>query len=345
MKYGRILFSREFVSSSVCNVGDIAQVFAIDILYEKMGISKEEIINIRLEELGTYQGEKVILPIDGYFRYSRETPAFPTSADIIPIFLGIYCTSGEYLKKKSFWKQHEPIGCRDEATYHAMKKAGGFEAYLTGCMTMLFPRRNRQPEKTKVFVVDAYSGIHAYIPEHLRQNIEHVTHDISVDPNKDSVEEALRCEKIARDCYRRYYEEATLVITSRLHCAAPCIAMGIPTIVVKDGFDERFGWLDKFVHLYTADEFDKIDWDVKPIDLEEHKERLFEFASAMIRREPAAAMANQIHDYYMSRERKKLSASILVKGYMFLAQYAPKTASFIREKILFRFTIAARSRR
>lgn len=344
MKYGRILFSREFVSATICNVGDIAQELAIDILYEKMGIPKADIINIRLEELGTYRGEKVVLPIDGYFRYSREKPVFPTSEDIIPVFLGIYCTSGAYLRKKRFWKQHEPIGCRDEATYHAMRKTGGYEAYLTGCMTMLFPRRSSQPEKQKVFVVDAYSGIHAYIPERLKSNIEYVTHDIPVDPNKNSVEEAFRCEKIAKECFRRYYEEATLVITSRLHCAAPCIAMGIPTIVVKDGFDERFGWLDKFIHLYSSDEFNQIDWDAKPVDLEAHKERLYEYASAMIRREPAAAMAKQIHNFYMDRDRKKLSAPLLVKGYMFLAQYAPKTAGFIREKLLFRFTIAAKSR-
>lgn len=339
MKYGRILFSREFVSPTACNIGDIAQTFAIDIIYQKMGIPQEDIVNIPLEQLGTYKGEKVLLPIDGYFRYSRENPAFPTSDDIIPVFLGVYSTSGQYLKEKAFWKKFEPIGCRDEASFHAMKKRG-YDAYLTGCMTMLYPRREKMPEVPKVFVVDAYPTIEKYIPESLRPYLEYVTHDLPVKPEDDPKQVALACEKIAGDYYRRYYHEATLVITSRLHCASPCIAMGIPTIVVKDGYDERFGWLDKLIHLYTEDEFDQIDWNPEPVELEAHKANLFAFASSMIRQDPDKEAVQEIHNFYMNRDRKKLSASIFTLGYMWLAQYAPGLASFIREKILFRFTIA-----
>lgn len=343
MKYGRILFSREFVSPTVCNAGDIAQTFAIDIIYQKMGIQPDQIVNITLEELGTYRGEKLLLPIDGYFRYSRENPAFPTSDDIIPVFLGVYSTSAQYLKAREFWKRNEPIGCRDEATFTAMKKRG-YDAYLTGCMTMLFPKRTKEPTEPKVFVVDAYPKINDYIPESLRPYLEYIAHDIPVNPEDDHVQVGLACEEKAKAYYSRYYHEATLVITSRLHCAAPCIAMGIPTVVVKDGYDERFGWLDKFIHLYSEDEFENIDWNPEPPDIEAHKERLFSFASSMIRQNPDKPVIEDIHSFYMNRDRKKLSASIFTRGYMWLAQYAPGLASFIREKVLFRFTIAGGNR-
>lgn len=342
MKYGRLIFSREFVSPTVCNMGDIAQTFAIDLIYKEMGILPEDIIDISIKELSTYQGEKVVLPLDGYFRYSKEYPAFPTSKDIIPVFLGIYSTSNAYLKHSEFWNKYAPIGCRDEATLEAMRKKG-YEAYLTGCMTMVYPKRKVEPDKRKVFIVDAYPGALEYMPEDIKKDAEYISHDIPVNAEDDDILVAKKCQEISAQIYRRYCEEATLVVTSRLHCAAPCIAMGIPTIVVKDGFDERFGWLDKFVHLYSSDEFSSIDWNPTPVDLEEHKKLLMLNAIEMIKLNADKAKLKEIHEYYMNRDKKKLSASILVRGYMWLGQYNPKLAGFIREKVLKSFTITSKT--
>ena len=172
MKYGRLVFSREFVSSStVCNVGDFVQTLAIDLLYKEMGIAKEDTVDIPFQSLASYKGEKVLLPLNGYFYYNREYPSFPLSEDITPVFLGLYTTSKEYLKHSSFWKNAGVIGCRDEATYEAVKK-NGYDAYLTGCMTVLFPKREKAPENGKVFIVDAHPSIDAYIPEEIKKNAE-----------------------------------------------------------------------------------------------------------------------------------------------------------------------------
>lgn len=344
MKYGRLVFSREFVSPAVCNAGDIAQTLAIDLIYEKMGIPKEQIVDIPMEELGTYSGEKVILPLDGYFRYSREYPAFPTSENIIPVFLGVYSTSNQYLKHKAFWQKNSPVGCRDEATFKAMTDKG-IEAYLTGCMTVLFPKRKEDSTRTKVFLVDAYKTVEDYMPKELLDRAEWITHDLPVTQGKSRVETAAECEKITRKLYDRYRDEAALVVTSRLHCAVPCIAMGIPTIVVKDSYDERFSWLEKLIYLYTEDEFDKIDWDPEPVEMEEHKKAVMSWAISMINGKPDKEKTEEIHSFYMNRSRKKTSASIMVRGYMWLAQYCPNLANFIRTKVLVRFTITANTKK
>jgi hypothetical protein len=47
------------------------------------------------------------------------------------------------------------------------------------------------------------------------------------------------------ESYLRDYAQAKLVITSRIHCALPCLAMGVPVIFIN-GFDDpvdscRFG--------------------------------------------------------------------------------------------------------
>lgn len=342
MKWGRLLFFREFVSPTVCNVGDIAQSFAIDYIYLKMGIPKDDIVDISIHQLSTYRGEKILLPLDGYFRYSREYSVFPTSPDITPVFLGVYIPPGPYQKATKFWTQFSPIGCRDEATFCAMRNHG-YDAYLTGCMTMLFPKRDKVPSTPHVFMVDAHPAIYNFIPEDLKPYIERITHDITVNPDEDWMAVGHTCEKIARSIYHRYWEEATLVVTSRLHCAAPCIAMGIPTIVVKDGFDERFGWLDRFTHLYTKEEFGLINWAPDPVDLEVHKDRLLCAAMSMINQQPDRELLQEIHEFYMTRDRSVLKSSVLVDGYMWLAQYFPKLASFIREKVLLRFTIVGKS--
>lgn len=344
MKYGRLVFSREFVSPTVCNAGDIVQTLAIDLIYEQMKIPKEDIIDIPMEELSSYSGEKVILPLDGYFRYSLEYPAFPVSRDIIPVFLGVYSTSKQYLKHRDFWQKYGPVGCRDEATFNAMNK-NGIDAYLTGCMTVLFPTREEDTTRNKVFLVDAYKTVENYMPEDLLEHAERITHDLPVPHNASRAETSAECERIARELYVRYRNEASLIITSRLHCAVPCIAMGIPTIVVKDSFDERFAWLEKLTHLYSEDEFDKINWNPEPIKMQEHKDLVMAWAISMIEGKPDIEKAKEIHSFYMNRTRKKTSASIMVRGYMWLAQYSPKLADFIRTKLLARFTITANTKK
>lgn len=344
MKYGRLVFSREFVSPTVCNAGDIAQTFAVDEIYRYMGIAQDQVVNIPMEDLATYRGEKVVLPLDGYFRFSREYPSFPTSEDIIPVFLGIYTTSRAYLKHRHYWTKFAPIGCRDEATMRAMRKHG-YDAYLTGCVTVAYPRREEGRERHRIFLVDAYSKIEEYMPAEMRARAEHITHDLPVQAGMSRAEIIADCERQARELLNLYRDEAALVITSRLHCAVPCIAMGVPTLVVKDAYDERFGWLDKLVHLYSIDEFDKIDWYPKPVEMEAHKQKVMALAASMIRREADRDALQEVHSFYMNRERKDISASLMVRGYMWLAQYWPEFASFIREKVLYRFTIAARSGR
>lgn len=338
MKYARLIFAQSVTYSSTCNLGDIVQTFAIDLIYQRMGVSADDIINISVEELGSYQGEEVILPIDGYFKYSKACPAFPTSKYIRPVFLGVHAPSKEYMRYSEFWSANGPIGCRDEATMAAMRK-WGYDAYLTGCMTVLFPKRVLAPKQPHVFVVDAHPAIFKYIPENLKSYTEFVSQEIKVDLLEDKVHAAIKNETITKQLYDRYRDEATLVITSRLHCAAPCIAMGIPTIVVKNGFDNRFGWIDKFIHLYTMDEFDAIDWEPAPVDLEQFKERLYHAAISMIKLDADLDELERIHIEYMSRERKKLSTPLLVRIHMWLAQYCPKLASFLREKVFRRFTI------
>ena len=94
MKWGRITFANRAIERNFFNAGDTAQIFAVDIIYKEMQLHQDDIINIPIDEIRTYQGEKVILPIAGYFQYESRNPVFPASNDIIPIFLSLHCKIG-----------------------------------------------------------------------------------------------------------------------------------------------------------------------------------------------------------------------------------------------------------
>lgn len=342
MKWGRITFANRAIERNFFNAGDTIQIFAIDIIYKEMQLNQNDIIDIPIDEIRTYHGEKVILPIAGYFQYESRNPVFPTSNDIIPIFLSIHCTSKQYLKHKSFWKKYEPIGCRDESTMLAMRKIG-CDAYLLGCITSLFPKRNFIPDTPHVFLVDVHPKAIHYIPKSIMQSAEYMTQDIPIDKNMSKQKIANIIQQQTKNIYCRYFNEATLIVTSRLHVAVPCMAMGIPVIVVKDGFDKRFGWLEKFLPLYTPDEYNTINWNPQPVDMEEHKKYLLQNAILLLERKTCISNLDYLHHFLMDRSRKKLHTSFLVSGYQWLAQYSPQLASFIRYNLLKPFSISAKT--
>ena len=67
------------------------------------------------------------------------------------------------------------------------------------------------------------------------------------------------------------------MITSRLHTAVPCLAMGIPVILAKEDFDGRFSWLDKYIPLYSKDKWEEIDWSPTSVEFEADKRKLREY--------------------------------------------------------------------
>lgn len=337
MKYGRIIYCKSFGMNSI-NLGDYAQTFAIDYIYEQMGIPKSDIIDIMYEEICSYNGEHVTLPMNAYCGYMKKTPLIPTSNKINPVFIGFHTISNKYFDNNNFWKHHSPIGCRDESTFLEMKKHN-YNAFISGCMTILFPRRTQEPKTPRTFIIDAHHAVYNYIPKHIMDHAEFLSQEIEIDLTKGNVEAATNNEKKAREYYERLRNEATLVITSRLHCAAPCVAMGIPVILVKKSFDERFSWLDKYLPFYTPDKYDIIDWSPIALNIETEKKTILEMAISMLDDSHKQKYINEVHSLYNNRNREQICTPFFLKCFNMLMQKSPRLAMFIREKILSRFTI------
>lgn len=164
---------------------------------------------------------------------------------------------------------HQPIGCRDRNTRDFLKKLG-LNAYFSGCMTLTLDKRTCAPDKKeeKVFVVDLDPKIQRKLtPEIIRKNLDGNIIDYTITHfyywNEYPVTEkgAQEFEEHARYALNKYKNEAKLVITSKIHVAMPCIAMGIPVIfIVGDPFGERFDVLSGIVPIYSAKDIKYIDW-------------------------------------------------------------------------------------
>jgi len=237
----------------------------------------------------------VFVIFNGWF---TRLPSWPPPDCISPLFVAFHAARPELLIDKRFvgyFKRHEPIGCRSLATLEAFR-AIGVDAYFSGCLTLTL---QRQPvERTgEIYAVDVEMGLYEkLVPERIRQMAIPMSHEFpnSASPLLTRVKWnaaylGLRGiykwgrgglllrgagDKLnrTRHAYRlsqaqallRKYSAAKLVITSRLHCALPCLAMGTPVLLLRPDIDAdpRFDGLRDLVRFHSdPNQAIRIDWE------------------------------------------------------------------------------------
>lgn len=299
MKYANISNERGYAKSKTrsgtdvirkINIGDYMQILAIDYLYEKMGIPEDEIIYIEYYDLFDYDGEYVVLPINFIFfnaYYGERDLVF--SPKVIPVFLGIHTINGNYNQcELEYLKRYSPIGCRDMQSLSVLREKN-IDAYLQGCISTVFPKRAGMKlggvdGGGKVYLVDIPDSLEAHIPSEIAVNAERLTQEFYGDINAWLQVE--HCESLKEYTKKRLYtyrDTAALVVTSRLHCAAPCIGMGIPVIFACEEYSSRYAWIGKFIPIYTPDTFDNIEWNPGAAEFESLKQKILAYAIKRIK--------------------------------------------------------------
>ena len=163
----------------------------------------------------------------------------------------------------SYLKKYEPIGCRDTNTFNLLR-SNGVQAYLSGCLTLTLGNSYRHNPGNDILFVDVlfkyptlksvFKSFNSFqkslttgeflllgkqqkliqkiFGNHTIRSAKQITHHYSCDlfPTETS-----RFE-LAENTLKQY-EKAKLVITSRIHCALPCLSMGTPVIFVDGGFE------------------------------------------------------------------------------------------------------------
>tara|TARA_B110000467_G_C18333970_1_gene495788 strand:- start:393 stop:1247 length:855 start_codon:yes stop_codon:yes gene_type:complete len=220
------------------NIGDDIQTLAAINFLNKKGVKDFSLIN--RESLDNYDGEPINVIMNGWFLHASKR--FPPSSKINPIFLSFHVQKDclDLVKNNKFYfKKHEPIGCRDQATVDLFIKHG-IDAYFTGCLTLFFDPVNNNDGKK--YLVDVNSSC-TYIPDininlELFDDFEIVEHDTFLSNQKIDITDRLELAQ----SFLNKYSSADLVVTTRLHCALPCRSLNTDCIFMHKRYesDPRF---------------------------------------------------------------------------------------------------------
>lgn len=238
MKYGVIY--HEYTT----NIGDDIQTLAsmqylpqVDYL-----VPRENMYDFKTEN-----DEPVAVIMNGWYMWEKYN--WPPAKCIIPRFTSFHYSihpvdvrkgappaddlfltgvGAKYLNSKA------PIGCRDEFT-HAYMQKNNIDSYMSGCLTLTLQKREkREVEQPYICLVDVDKPVRELIEQQVKGSgieVKIITHKAShYLTERPSWEERVRnAEELLT-----LYQNARCVVTSRLHCALPCVAMETPVALVTD---------------------------------------------------------------------------------------------------------------
>lgn len=228
MKYGVVVYKQ------TSNVGD-------DILsYAGLRYLPHVDYIIDREELDTFfpnKKEKVSVIMNGWYLTNKFN--WPPSPYINPYIVGIHFSGkeiwgigDEYLDGlgTGYLKKYGPIGCRDEFT-HSKLENRGISSYFSGCLTLTIQKFENIKQEDKCILVDVPEVLVQKVRKDIGVNhVECLSHDIPSDERGKAWD--IRCKYVEE--LLKKYQGARLVITTRLHCALPCLALGTPVILLSE---------------------------------------------------------------------------------------------------------------
>lgn len=284
----------------IFNIGDYIQSLAASQFFN----NKIDIF-INREHLDEYVDNEVKMIMNGWFM--SEPTHWPPSEKIYPLFVSFHITISakkELLSKKSisYFKVHEPIGCRDMNTLN-MLKMKGINAYFSACLTLTLGRSykyNLGEQRIGLYFVDAYFEVqkdiyslykmvsclimrnriiytltkrrfvnlnfknllrtasfyesyHKIFDKEVLLEAEYISHVVS-EKNYRSEVNKFNYARVLLEKYSR----AKYVVTSRIHCAIPCLGMDTPVLFIyninqRESSSCRFNGILELLHIISYD--------------------------------------------------------------------------------------------
>lgn len=253
MKYGIVYYK------DTDNIGDDIQSYAALRLLPQMDylIDREHLDDFKTEET-------VAVILNGWFLHNKFN--WPPSPNLYPCCISMHFTPNDYMSigydylegvGREYLKNYQPIGCRDQSTLEILHKKG-IEAYLSGCVTLTLGQRevNRSNERyicmvdiseeaqNKIDLVAKKEGIYT----------KKVTHWVDYKNQPIGWRERIKQVEKLLDLYQSAY----CVVTKRLHCALPCLAMGTPVLLLLDREKDdmtRYSHFTDLLHVTSTEDF------------------------------------------------------------------------------------------
>ena len=204
----------------------------------------------------------------------------------------------EYLEK------YEPIGCRDYYTQERLKERG-ISNYFSGCVTLTLPKReSKLHEKEYVVLV----GVAKRVEDAVRKQLKNSGIEVKIiEPTRPEPSTNLTWEERRSEVESMLdlYQNAKCVLTFRLHCALPCLALETPVLMVRDGFSSvRLTPYKDWLYTATPEQ----------VVNEEFKDFLFDPPANPDTYKPVReSLQKEISEFIQKAEREPRKASELVR--------------------------------
>ncbi|MDE7310119.1 MAG: polysaccharide pyruvyl transferase family protein [Eubacterium sp.] len=236
------------------NIGDDIQSYAASRFLPEVSfyIDREKLDAF----YGSRDGCQVAVIMNAWYMYQKFH--WPPSPYIYPLFVSMHISENDYYGIGTrfldglggeFLRQYEPIGARDWTTQAILEKKG-IKSYISGCLTLTLDKFEDINKTNIVYLVDIEEKDKRILQEQFpEEEYVEITHDVTYfhvgyEERMQKVEELLK-----------KYQGAKCVITSRLHCALPCLALETPVLLVyKEEYKGRMETYLQHLHVTTSQE-------------------------------------------------------------------------------------------
>jgi hypothetical protein len=194
--------------------------------------------------------------------FGHQPENWPPSSGIVPLLISMHISAepgrGSTKIAGSQFLLHEElvsylrgwghVGARDLYTLKLLEE-NGVPSYFSGCVTLTLQRSAEIKRQELVIINDLPDSVVAYVRRHSRSPILLTSHADSC--TSDSEARFTKAQALLN-----HYQSAACVITSRLHCALPCLAFGTPVFVVDTLKDQtRYSGLNSLYRHCSLGEF------------------------------------------------------------------------------------------
>lgn len=243
------------------NLGDEIQQIAVENIMNSLGVPVQYLIERDTHKLFRNNGTPVDKPkgkikvvFSGWF--DGDYANFPPPPFVQPLFISYHVNEedkgGTYRNlvkykidfvsladpsRKEIYEKYGEIGCRDEHTLNKFLSNGYTNAYLSFCLTSTLGKFIAPaPTRRGILAVDVFEGrLKKCFPDYrISTNLDDmdkpktivmVSHVCSSKLEKNVLAKMRLAKKLLK-----LYTRAQVVITSRLHCALPCVSLHTPVV-------------------------------------------------------------------------------------------------------------------
>lgn len=240
------------VKYSTENIGDEVQAIAARRFLPKID---DYVDRDRFSEYNPAQKTKLIANA----WYIRNPKAWPIkSENVNPLLVAMHISTKDkdvvnaFLtqESKDFLNKFGPVGARDETTKDFLIE-NGIDSYFSGCMTLTLQRDEKIKKREFVLAVDVPRDV----LDVMRKNTDREVIDLSVYHFPFlSTEDRF----FVAEYFLALYQSAAAIVTTRLHCMLPSLALETPVFLIKDSEryePKRYAGLDNLVRNATDKEY------------------------------------------------------------------------------------------